>query len=199
MIHLTLTLKITTAKVVKTTVTVNNSPMQDYAHPDGHAPPFYVMTPVDYFFKLRVTLTRLLLDYHCRRGDGVRFWSPPVWQLVAGDCSWCWLRVTELSKNWDKRSLAVARKIILTSYCEWRCLPKDQCLSLDDQQIAAGYGMLNVTYVDIAHLTCWTKPVVGSDSFLLNKFQLAERRQSVNPVGNSGTYIQFLLIHRAAK
>ena len=59
---------------------------------------------------------------------------------------------------------------------------------IDDQQIAAGYGMLNVTYVDIAHLTKRTKTVVWSDSFLLN-----------NPVGNSGTYIQFLLIQRAAK
>ena len=69
----------------------------------------------------------------------------------------------------------------------------------DDQQIAAGYGMLSVSYVDITHLTCWTKTVVWSDSFLLNKFQLTEMRQSVNPVGNSGTYIQFLLIQRAAK
>ena len=60
--------------------------------------------------------------------------------------------------------------------------------------------MLNVTYVDTAHLTCWTKTVVWSDSFLLtDKFQLTEGRQSVNPVGNSGTYIQFLLVQRAAK
>jgi len=69
---------------------------------------------------------------------------------------------------------------------------------IDDQQIAAGYGMLNVCYVDITHLTCWTKTVVWSDSFF-EQFQLTERRQSVNPVGNSGTCIQFLLIQSAAK
>jgi len=35
MIQLTLTLKMTTAQVVKTSVTVNNSsPVQDYVHPD---------------------------------------------------------------------------------------------------------------------------------------------------------------------
>ena len=36
MIQLTLTLKMTTAQVVKTSVTVNNnSPIQDYVHPVG--------------------------------------------------------------------------------------------------------------------------------------------------------------------
>ena len=35
MIQLTLTLKMTTAQVVETSVTVNNnSPIQDYVHPD---------------------------------------------------------------------------------------------------------------------------------------------------------------------
>ena len=31
-----LTLKMTTAQVVETSVTVNNSPIQDYVHPDDH-------------------------------------------------------------------------------------------------------------------------------------------------------------------
>ena len=35
----TLTLKMTTAQVVETSVAVNNSPMQDYIHPDNHVPP----------------------------------------------------------------------------------------------------------------------------------------------------------------
>ena len=40
MIQLTLTLKITTAQVVETSVTVkNNSPIQDYVHPDDQTQP----------------------------------------------------------------------------------------------------------------------------------------------------------------
>ena len=35
-IQLTLTLKMTTAQVVETSVTVNNSPIQDNVHPDVH-------------------------------------------------------------------------------------------------------------------------------------------------------------------
>ena len=40
MMQLTFTLKMTTSRVVKTSVTVyNNSPIQDYVHPDDHAQP----------------------------------------------------------------------------------------------------------------------------------------------------------------
>ena len=39
MIQLTLTLKMTTAKVVETSVTVNKSPVQDYVHLDDHIQP----------------------------------------------------------------------------------------------------------------------------------------------------------------
>ena len=43
MIQLTLTLKMTTAEVVETSVTVNNnSPIQDYAHPDDQTQPTFV-------------------------------------------------------------------------------------------------------------------------------------------------------------
>ena len=46
MIQLTLTLKMTTAQVVETSVTVNNnSPIQDYVHPDDHTQRTYEMTP----------------------------------------------------------------------------------------------------------------------------------------------------------
>ena len=46
MIQLTLTLKMTTAQVVETSVTVNNnSPIQDYAHPDDQTQPTFEMTP----------------------------------------------------------------------------------------------------------------------------------------------------------
>ena len=44
-IQLTLTLNMTTAQVVETSVTVNNnSPIQDYVHPDNHAQLTYDMT-----------------------------------------------------------------------------------------------------------------------------------------------------------
>ena len=46
MIQLTLTLKMTTAQVVETSVTVNNnSPIQDYAHPDDQTQLTFEMTP----------------------------------------------------------------------------------------------------------------------------------------------------------
>ena len=46
MIQLTLTLKMTTAQVVETSVTVNNnSPIQDYVHPDDQTQPAFEMTP----------------------------------------------------------------------------------------------------------------------------------------------------------
>ena len=45
-IQLTLTLKMTTAQVVETSVTVNNnSPKQDYVQPDGQTQPAFEMTP----------------------------------------------------------------------------------------------------------------------------------------------------------
>ena len=45
-IQLTLTLKMTTAQVVETSVTVNNnSPIQDYIHPDDETQPTFEMTP----------------------------------------------------------------------------------------------------------------------------------------------------------
>ena len=44
--QLTLTLKVTTAQVVETLVTVNNnSPIQDCVHPDDQTQPTYEMTP----------------------------------------------------------------------------------------------------------------------------------------------------------
>ena len=44
-IQLTLNLKMTTARVVETSVTVNNSPIQDYVHADDHTQPTFEMTP----------------------------------------------------------------------------------------------------------------------------------------------------------
>ena len=39
--QLTLTLRMTTTQVVETSVPVNNSPIQDYFHPDDHTQPTY--------------------------------------------------------------------------------------------------------------------------------------------------------------
>ena len=41
-IKLTLSPKMTTSQAVKMSVTVNKSPIQDYDHPDDHAPPTYI-------------------------------------------------------------------------------------------------------------------------------------------------------------
>ena len=46
MIQLTLTQRMTTARVVETSVTVNNnSPIQDYVHPDDQTQPTFEITP----------------------------------------------------------------------------------------------------------------------------------------------------------
>ena len=46
MIQLTLALKMTTAQVVETLVTVNNNgPIQDYVHLDNQSQPTFEMTP----------------------------------------------------------------------------------------------------------------------------------------------------------
>ena len=39
-----MTQKMTKAQVVETSVTINNSPFQDYAHPDDHSPSTFEMT-----------------------------------------------------------------------------------------------------------------------------------------------------------
>ena len=59
MIQLTLTLKMTTAQVVETPFTVNNnSPIQDYVHPDDQTQPTFEMTPG---FKPFTVFTYLLI------------------------------------------------------------------------------------------------------------------------------------------
>ena len=54
-IQLTLTLKMTTAQVVETSVTVNNnSPIQDYVHPDDQTRPTF-----EIIFMIIIDLTGL--------------------------------------------------------------------------------------------------------------------------------------------
>ena len=55
-IQLTLTLNMTTAQVVETSVTVNNSLIQHYVHPDEHTQPTYLlMYSIKFFTDLRKT------------------------------------------------------------------------------------------------------------------------------------------------
>ena len=65
MIQLTLTLKVTTTQVVKTSVTVhNNSPIQDYVHPDDHAQPTYEMTHgLKHFIILKMIIIIIIIIY----------------------------------------------------------------------------------------------------------------------------------------
>ena len=61
-IRLALTLKISTTQVVKTSVTVNNSPIQEFIHKDNRAPPTYVSFVVSLYFGIqRVTVVNLIL------------------------------------------------------------------------------------------------------------------------------------------
>ena len=68
-IQLTLTLKMTTAQVVETSVTVNNnSPIQNYVHPDDQTQSTFEMTPG---FKPLTMLT--LSEGIYRRDRGARY------------------------------------------------------------------------------------------------------------------------------
>ena len=62
MIQLTLTLKMTTAQVVETSVTVNNnSPIQDYVHPDDQTHPTFIIIIIIYLFIYLFTLDQSLI------------------------------------------------------------------------------------------------------------------------------------------
>ena len=62
-IQLTLTLKMTTAQVVETSVTVNNnSPIQDYVHPDDQTQPTFEMTSGFKPFTVYIIFVYLMID-----------------------------------------------------------------------------------------------------------------------------------------
>ena len=54
-------LKMTTAQVVETSVTVSNSPIQDYVHPDDQTQPTFEMTAGFKPFKRIIKQTRLAI------------------------------------------------------------------------------------------------------------------------------------------
>ena len=60
-----LTLKMTTTQVVETSVTVNNnSPIQDYVHPDDQTQPTFEMTPGFKLFTIKRKLSNLFSPLH---------------------------------------------------------------------------------------------------------------------------------------
>ena len=66
-IQLTLTLKMTTAQVVETSVIVNNnSPIQDYVHPDDQTQPTFVMTLLH--VKLTTVVMVIIYRFICKGG-----------------------------------------------------------------------------------------------------------------------------------
>ena len=73
MIQLTLTLKMTTAGVVEPSVTVNNSPIQDYDHLNDYASLTYEMTPGFKSF----TLLGLLLGTG-KTNSPISEWASPI-------------------------------------------------------------------------------------------------------------------------
>ena len=78
--QLTLTVKMTTAQVVETSVTVNNnSPIQDYVHPNDQTQPTFEMTPG---FKPLAVLIDILnkTDTQARPRDNSSFSSRNVSQ-----------------------------------------------------------------------------------------------------------------------
>ena len=76
--HLQKTLKLTTAQVVETSVTVNNSPIQDHVHLDDHAQPTYEYR-LWVFLKLFRAITKLS---RVGRTENAKIWKgscgPPM-------------------------------------------------------------------------------------------------------------------------
>ena len=71
MIKLTLTLKMTTAQVVETSVIANNSPIQDYVHPDDHVPSTYK----HFFFSI---IVKVIINCHFMTETPVNKYSATI-------------------------------------------------------------------------------------------------------------------------
>ena len=97
MIQLALTLKMATAQVVETSVTVNNnSPIQDYVHPDDQTQPTFEFFSV---LELKIYLSR---DYYFKKvnsyhknGPCLMILALTVLYFISGDVYNCG-RITSL-------------------------------------------------------------------------------------------------------
>ena len=93
-IQLTLTLKMTTAKVVETSVTVNNnSPIQDYVHPDDQTQPTFEKTPGFKPFTIILLLLLEVVGYEVIITNLVLCTSLAIYHLISNTHSWnnCYL------------------------------------------------------------------------------------------------------------
>ena len=94
MIQLTLTLKMTTAKVVETSVTVNNnSPIQDYVHPHDQTQPTFEKTPGFKPFTIILLLLLEVVGYEVIIANLVLCTSLAIYHLISNTHSWnnCYL------------------------------------------------------------------------------------------------------------
>ena len=68
----------TTARVVETSVTVNNnSPIQDYVHPDDQTQPTFEMTPGFKPFYNMVSVDTILILYYSANSGKLFLWFMP--------------------------------------------------------------------------------------------------------------------------
>ena len=86
MVELTLTLKMTTAQVVGTSVIVNdNSPIQDYVHPEDHTEPTYNL----YFVCECLDRSHLNIMVHNQfkfKNKCARVWHPICFKIRFVNC-----------------------------------------------------------------------------------------------------------------
>ena len=81
MIQLTLTLKMTTAQVVETSVTVNNnSPIQDYVHPDDQTQPIIIIIII-------ITIIIIIMNYYCNYDSQILLYGHAI-IMVSLRCPW---------------------------------------------------------------------------------------------------------------
>ena len=62
-------------QVVETSVTVNNSPIQDYTHLDDHIPPTYEMTPGFRPFTVKNEICRIKKSKNKQNFDSLKTFS----------------------------------------------------------------------------------------------------------------------------
>ena len=83
MIQLTLTLKMTTAQVVETSLTVNNnSPIQDYVHPDDQAQTTFEMTPGFKPFTIYSMLDTMSLNASINMSRRYKNYLPKIMPII---------------------------------------------------------------------------------------------------------------------
>ena len=81
-IQLTLTLKMTTAKVVETLVTVNNnSPIQDYVHPDDQTQPTFGSLFVNQLCERKTSLVMVCMSISTDRTSPKQVEKPYIDEL----------------------------------------------------------------------------------------------------------------------